>query len=310
MGTFEEFVAASPVYGEMYSRLEAAERKLAFSASAVYEVHGEALARIAEPLLGYARRRFGADAAERYAERCRELEALQERFDRDRRVETLGAPDRQVAPDEYHLALLLSIVFTNHRFEILQQLEKFLAALGPQGALAALGIGTGYELKLAAEILPRWELEGYDIDSTAESEARGILRHFGIAREIRFGAEFPIGAPDAARKGRYDAIVACEVLEHLADPAQALRTMREYLASADAASGRPAGRMFVTMAVNMAQEDHIYLYPDLDSCRGQVRDCGFGIVEEWITPQTLWPPPANREKKFKRGNYVAVLSAV
>jgi phage gp29-like protein len=60
------------------------------------------------------------------------------------------------------------------------------------------------------------------------------------------------------------------------------------------------------MAVNIAQEDHIFWYPDADSCRLQVREAGLKIVSEWVTSQTTLPPPADREAAFRRGNYVAV----
>ena len=33
------------------------------------------------------------------------------------------------------------------------------------------------------------------------------------------------------------------------------------------------------------------------------------MMQEWITPQTTLPPPADREHGFKKGNYVAVLAA-
>jgi cyclopropane fatty-acyl-phospholipid synthase-like methyltransferase len=168
-----------------------------------------------------------------------------------------------------------------------------------RGRMAGLGTGTGYEIKIAAGTLPEWEIESYDIDPSAEAEARQLLQHFGVRVPIRFGRELPIDTPDDALLRRYDAIVACEVLEHLPDPARALRTMREYLTD--------RGRMFVTMAINIAQEDHIFLYPDLASCRRQLEGCSMRVIEEWVTPQTLWPPPADREKEFKRGNYVAVV---
>lgn len=295
---FEDFIAARPAYAELYRKLEAESRKLAMAAAVVPTVHGPDLARIADPILKYVQHRYGEKADAMYASRCRRLEELQMRFDRDPRTETLGCPEDPVSRDSYNLALLLSIVLTNHRFEIMQSLERFLSELGGQGTLAGLGTGTGYEIKLAAGLLPEWVIESYDIEPTAEEEARRLLAYFGITRPIRFGREFPIDAPDPARFRRYDAIVACEVLEHLPDPARSLRVMREYLAE--------NGRMFVTMAVNIAQEDHIFLYPGIGACRDQLRDCGLRVISECITPQVTLPPPPDRERAFRRGNYVAV----
>jgi hypothetical protein len=75
--------------------------------------------------------------------------------------------------------------------------------------------------------------------------------------------------------------------------------VREYL--------KEDGRAFVTMAINIAQEDHIFLYPTIESCRAQLRDAGLYTVSEWITPQTVLSIPANREQSFQKGNYIAVV---
>lgn len=299
---FEGFIAAKPAYAELYHQLEAQSRKLAMAAAVVHTVHGPDLARVAEPILQYVQHRYGKEAAVSYALRCRRLAELQSRFDQDPCLETLGSANDHISRDTYNVALLLSIVMTNHRFEIMQNLESFLSDLAGRGTLAGLGTGTGYEIKLASELLPEWIIESYDIEPSAEREARQLLAYFGISNPIKFGREFPIDTLDNARLGRYDAIVATEVLEHLPDPARSLRVMREYLTA--------KGRMFVTMAVNIAQEDHIFLYPDLAACRAQLRDCGLDVLSEWITPQSTLPPPLDRERGFKRGNYVAVVGAL
>jgi len=74
--------------------------------------------------------------------------------------------------------------------------------------------------------------------------------------------------------------------------------MREYL--------KQDGRIFATMAVNIAQEDHIFWYPDLETCRTQLRVAGFWIESEWVVPQSPLPPALIRGKPFQRGNFVAI----
>ena len=54
--------------------------------------------------------------------------------------------------------------------------------------------------------------------------------------------------------------------------------------------------MFVTMAVNIAQEDHVFLYPDIAACRKQIKDSGLQIHWEWISPQTSLPPAVESGK--------------
>ena len=70
---------------------------------------------------------------------------------------------------------------------------------------------------------------------------------------------------------------------------------------------KDTGLMFVTMAINIAQEDHVFLYRSIDSCRKQICDIGFKVLSEWIAPQTIFALPENREEDFKKGNYVAVI---
>jgi SAM-dependent methyltransferase len=237
-----------------------------------------------------------------YVVRVAGLEELQNRFDVNSRVEFLGDPSAVVPRDRYNISLLLSIVLTNHRFEIMRELDGFLRRLGPDTRrIASIGTGTGFELRLIASALPlRLRIESYDIDPTAKEEAVRYLRFFGIDPTMIFANEFPLDFVDASFENAFDALILCEVLEHLPNPARALANVRNCLTG--------NGHAFLTMAVNIAQEDHIFLYDDLESCRRQIRDAGLEIVREWITPQTsVIPPadPADRAIGFRKGNYVS-----
>ena len=54
MSTFEEFLEAWPPYAEVFHQLEAEDRKLAFSASAVHAVNGDDIARVrARPFFNF-----------------------------------------------------------------------------------------------------------------------------------------------------------------------------------------------------------------------------------------------------------------
>jgi 2-polyprenyl-3-methyl-5-hydroxy-6-metoxy-1,4-benzoquinol methylase len=152
---------------------------------------------------------------------------------------------------------------------------------------------------MACRVLTGWQIEAYDTDSQMADKARQLLDFFGISEDIFLGGYFPLDqCPDESR-GRYDAIVLSEVLEHLADPAEALGTLRDCL--------RDDGLMFATMAINIAQEDHVFLYPTVNSCREQIQNCGLVVARELISPQTVFTLPEDRENGFKRGNYIAVL---
>jgi SAM-dependent methyltransferase len=301
--SFDEFLLAHPRYAKAVEDLSRIHLRLALASTVVYHVHGEALGAVADTIVGYVAERYGPGALTAYAARAEWLAGLQEKFESDPTPRTLGDPSATVDRDDYNIALLLSIVFTNHRFEVMAQLVRFLEALAANksGRFASIGTGTGYELYLTGKILPHWAVESYDIDPTVQTEAQRFLQYTGSDLNPRFEGYFPLDEVDPARLGRYEALAFCEVLEHLPDPAQALRVSREYLS--------PGGRIFLTMAVNIAQEDHIFLYRSITECREQIKDSDLRIEWEWISPQTSLPPPENREHGFHKGNYIAVVTA-
>ena len=286
-------------YQDVLDRLEQADRRLALAAYVVETLHPSA-ATIADDILRFCAYRYpGVDLVAEYVLRASYLANLQKRFDAQPRVGNLGGHSAVIPRDRYNISLLLSIVLTNHRFEIMQELRGFLSRLDSgAGRVASIGTGTGFELGLmSSSLLRSVEIESYDIDPTAKEEAQNYLRFFGIERPIVFGNEFPLDAADPSFENAFNRLILCEVLEHLPDPARALANVRAYL--------NESGHAFLTMAINIAQEDHIFLYADIESCRRQVRNAGLEIVREWIAPQTVTLPAADRESGFSKGNYVA-----
>jgi SAM-dependent methyltransferase len=302
MANFEDFLKKHPSYDFAIKELFESSMLLAISAQFVYANHGEAMGPVADEILGFVEQTYGAQYISKYISRVNELAMLQERFDANPSAATLGDQNVVVDPDAYALGLLLSIVFTNHRFELIRELSLFLNDVEKsihRGTLLSIGFGTGYELKIASQVLAEWHVEAYDTASQMMVKAHQLLDFFGISKDIFFGGYFPLHrCPDEVR-GHYDAIVLSEVLEHLAEPAKALETLRDCL--------RDEGRMFATMAINIAQEDHLFLYPTINSCREQIKNCGLVVAREWISPQTIFTVPEDREEGFTRGNYIAVL---
>ena len=298
--SFEKAIQKFPRYHAACERLAGLSPVLRQSAATVYAIQGKRCGKIAEEILGFVEEHYrDIDYLDIYVRRVEDLMMMQERFLSDPSVDTLGDSSREVSRAAYDLALLLSIVFTNHRYEIMAQFRAFLDLLrGRPGHIAAVGAGTGYELNSMAARLNGWTIEGYDRDAEARATAAGLLEHFERADAVRLAGDFPLDAPDPDRRERYDAIVLCEILEHLPDPARALSVCREYI--------KPGGTLFATMAVNLAQEDHIFLYPDAESCREQLESCGYAIVHERLAPVLITPPPPGSEPPLTSGNYIAV----
>jgi SAM-dependent methyltransferase len=299
---FAHFRRQHPAYDAALTWLTARNPVLALAAAALFAHYGERLGRRADELLAF----LGAaspDYLARFDRRASALMALQQRF--------LAAPSPAALCDgggaapsreDYDVALLASIVFTRHRFEIIEQLEAFYRYVArPALTVACIGIGTGYELMLARRGLGAVTLEGYDTDARARDGARRLLRFFDAAPGVTLAAEFPLHAPPAELAGRYDVVVMCELLEHLAQPDEALASVRAVL--------KPGGLAFVTMAVNLAQEDHIYWYPDVASCRAQIDGAGLARQHEWWAPATRASAShaSDGDGRLAVGNYIAVV---
>ena len=215
---------------------------LYLSATSVEESFGDELREVARELLGFLASRGVEDVAGRYLERTRALQELQERFEETGLYEATRYRQVALPPHEdYQLALLLSFVLTHHRFEILRALKAFLARPvdGPERILS-VGFGTGYELKLAQDLLPDWRIDAFDSSRPSYEYARDLLRHFGKEvgglREEHFPLESDAGIE--AFEGRYGRVILCEVLEHLEAPRRAIRGLERSRARPDA--GRPA----------------------------------------------------------------------
>lgn len=269
----------------------------------VREMQQERLGPIADGILAFLGHKYHQDAFPAYTRRLGGLRQLQKEFEQTGVYPAKCYADvKPVDDDAYKISLLLSIICTNHRFEILQELQAFLEMpCSTPERLLSIGYGTGYELKITRDILPDWAVEAFDNSETSYAFATELLRFFEC-RPVTLKRElFPLdeSANIEPYRGVFGKIVVCELLEHLEDPAGALKALRNTL--------HENGQIFLTMAVNIAQEDHVFLYGSADEAKQQVLECGYRIVREQLTPAVMLPfDESDRQKVFKKGNYVCV----
>jgi|GEM_PF-3026104 len=302
---FRRFLGEHPGYALLHDKLlrsrraDRAGRLLASSAELVFRAYGETLGPVADEICAILESDYPSDYVERYLDRVAALNVLQRKFDQEPCARNLGDRTAKVETEDYNLGLLLSIVLTPHRFAIMEHLEWFLRAQATRlahGRLAAIGIGSGYEVLRAARILTRWDIEGYDLDEAARARALRLLASQRIGSGVHLGTHFPLEHPEPMLMGRYDAIVMCELCEHLPEPQKALLNVGGYL--------RADAQAFVTMAINIAQEDHVFLYSTVDECRAQLEESALRVANEWLAPQHLFGQSQDRW----RGNYIAIVS--
>jgi len=231
------------------------------------------------------------------------LRRLQSEFEKTGRYIAASSKDVQpIDSEQYKLALLISFICTSHRFDILRSLVSFLRThcRAPK-ELLSVGYGTGYELKLAFEEAPGWRIVAFDTSPDSYEYAAELLRFFGYPIDCLHQDLFSFDCRDGVtvHRGRFGKVILCELLEHLDDPKAALRSVRNVLAR--------GGLLFCTMAVNIAQEDHVYLYRSAEQARTEILECGFDIVREILAPVVILTfSEAQRAQLFRKGNYICV----
>jgi len=92
-------------------------------------------------------------------------------------------------------------------------LDALIASAGPAGSVLEVGCGEGHVTARLAARFPGARVLGTDFSPRILEIARAA--HPGLAFEV-------CSIYDTARLGHWDLVVACEVFEHLEDPAAAL----------------------------------------------------------------------------------------
>ena len=280
------------------------DRTAFYALRTVRAMHGAPLAVFAPEIIRFLNHRYPAGRPlEAYLARGERLRQLQRTFEAAGRYPAGSYAEVQPVPDDiYKLSLLLSFICTNHRFEILLALDAFLREpVSAPPRLLSVGYGTGYELKLARNHLPDWAIEAFDASPESFAYATDLLAFFACDPVTLRQEYFPLETTAGLDQYRdcFGKIVVCELLEHLEHPAEALVNL--------AAALHPQGRIFLTMAINIAQEDHVFLYRTPEQARDQVLAAGFEIVGELVTPVVGMPfDEPERRALCRKGNYVCV----
>jgi 2-polyprenyl-3-methyl-5-hydroxy-6-metoxy-1,4-benzoquinol methylase len=88
--------------------------------------------------------------------------------------------------------------------------------------VAELGCGTGLAALAVAAAHPAVRIDGFDLDRASVEEARRRASAAGVADRVQFHVR---DAADATLRGRYDLVIAIEVVHDVPDPVGTLRTM-------------------------------------------------------------------------------------
>lgn len=165
-----------------------------------------------------------------------------------------GDTSFNVSREEYDVVLLLSVLFTAHRFRIMQLLQQQTAGAG--NALH-IGLGSGLEIALTQDQFTA--VAGYDL-SVNDFLFQKFPQH-SLNIELYTGQ----------KQDYFDAVYLIELLEHLDDPYALLQVCHGSL--------KKGGRIYLTTATNIPQFDHLYNFPeDHSGFEKKLQELGFTVV--------------------------------
>jgi len=181
---------------------------------------------------------------------------------------------------EYLPGLLLSHFLWPHHYRQMRFFDSaFLNAISRSNdqTFAEIGVGTALYSRRVLENIESSSGYAYDISPTscrfAERQMDAIQANDRYEIFLQDILEIPI-APVSW-------IICVEVLEHLENPVDFLRALRNAM--------RSGGKAFITAALNSAHVDHIYLYRETRDVESQLQSAGF-VIEESYSAAAYVPP--------------------
>lgn len=109
-------------------------------------------------------------------------------------------------------------IYDRHVASVIRHVGDLLNATEPQTVLDA-GCGEGFAIHLLSDSVPGVKFTGVDISPEAIAYAQ---EHFGDDGTFRTGSVYKLPFSDRA----FDTVICCEVLEHIDDPAAAIKELK------------------------------------------------------------------------------------
>ncbi|MFD9887220.1 class I SAM-dependent methyltransferase [Streptomyces alboflavus] len=175
----------------------------------------------------------------------------------------------------YHRGLLLSqVLWRNHANVSQVYVRDFLSRCDPGSRLLEVGPGHGLFLALAARHATE-VLTGWDISSEGLQYTRRNLDEMGV-RDVDLALhDIQDGVPG---NGGFDRVVASELLEHVENPGEVLRSLAGVM--------RQGAEIFINVPVNSPAPDHVYLWNSPEEFFEFSASNGIVPLETYIFPMS------------------------
>ena len=161
---------------------------------------------------------------------------------------------RSLSRLDYDIVLILSVVLSEHRHRIFNQL--ILSANSSSSDIVLIGVGSGLEIEFLNREKNRitaYDISISDFAKTMYSDTKMVESYF-----------------DGTEKS-LSRIYAIELVEHLSDPFAFLKMIYDSMMF--------GGQFFFTTATNVPQIDHLANFPDMVGFESKLKQIGFTIEQ-------------------------------
>jgi SAM-dependent methyltransferase len=177
--------------------------------------------------------------------------------------------------------LLTYALWSNHARMLAFLTDTFLPSLPNTPGSAEIGVGHGL---LSLQLLQK-RAEGHHLCLDISPSSLDYSAALMAAHDVDSN-RYTMGRCDITSKterqdagitdGGYDAVLCCEVLEHVEQPQAVLAGIRAMLKS--------DGRAFITTVANIEAEDHIFLFNNAAHIRAFLAESGLTVKQELALP--------------------------
>lgn len=173
--------------------------------------------------------------------------------------------------EKYMNGLLISGIFwDNHAYALTFYRTQFLTMLPKNYAHLEVGPGHGALLHLTASDPNHGRIVGWDVSPSSIEATRRTLEIIGVNDQVELICQDMFDAKNEDQT--FDSVVVSELLEHLEDPLEALKSLYRVL--------KLGGHILVNMPANSPAPDHIYLIDKPHEMIDLMKSAGFIIKKQ------------------------------
>lgn len=199
----------------------------------------------------------------------------------------------------YLMGLAISQFLWKHHYLLLNFYRNHISTLEKPSSY--LEVGAGHGLFLIDFIKAQEEcdrIDVVDISEAAISISKGLLESCKVADKVNL---FHTDIIEYEPTEKYDFITMGEVLEHLDNPVEILKKLKNLLSK--------DGELFLSTCVNCPAPDHVYHFKTVEEVRALISSAGFKVVKEIEAPSEDISP--EKIEKFKVDiSYACIIKGV